>query len=131
MSSYLWRTALAVLVTISGSFILSSCDVDVFGLTWKQLAGGYRLVQSEVPNECGLVGPGESGGTLVSEIGWRKPLIIYKTRNADHWDVIDTATHSQIRISLSERTSNLTYRDIPTHQAEDAWRQLSRYRQQW
>jgi hypothetical protein len=119
------------LVSIYSSLALSSCDVDIFGLTWKQLAGGYRLVQSEVPHECGIIAPGDSGGPMATEIGWRKPLIIYRARNADHWNVIDTVTHRQTSISLTERTTNPAYRDIATYQADDAWRQLSRYRQQW
>jgi hypothetical protein len=108
-----------------------SCDVDVFGVTWKQIAAGYQLVQSEIPNECGVVAPREKAGPLAGEIGWRRPFIIFRESASKPWTVIDTKTRHETSISEAQRTSDPAYSMIPIYRADDAWHRLSRFKRQW
>src|SRR6266404_1281501 len=94
------RIAAAAMATLC---CLTGCDVDVFGLDWKRLGGGYSLVLSEVDNECGLIPPHQRFGTLVVEIGWRKPLILVHADGSNVWDVIDTTTRKKTTISDEQR----------------------------
>jgi hypothetical protein len=118
--------ALLALVTIT-CFV--GCDVDLFGLDWKRLAGGYSLVLAEQDNACAIVAPHESGGPMVTEIGWRQPLIL--SRSDDRWDVLDTITGKHVKISEEQRQSELAYRDIAIYPARTAWARLKRYKSLW
>jgi hypothetical protein len=52
---------------------LVGCDVDLFGLDWKRLGGGYSLVlNGETDDACAIIAPHENGGSMVTEIGWRQ-----------------------------------------------------------
>jgi hypothetical protein len=110
------RIAAAVMAILC---CLAGCDVDVFGLDWKRLGGGW------------LIPPHQRFGTLVVEIGWRKPLILARADGSNGWDVIDTATRKETTISDQQRKTDPTYRDIPVCRARDAWNQLKRYRSVW
>jgi hypothetical protein len=112
---------------------LCSCDVDLFGLDQKQIAKGYRLCRGEgLPGQdfsYALLLPREHGGSIVDEVGWRKPLII--VRYGDKWDVYDTTTNKQVSISESERKENPTLPDIQSFAPGQAWKRLWHYRNQW
>jgi hypothetical protein len=73
--------------------------------------------------------PREQGGSVIDEIGWRKPLIIVRYR--DKWDVYDTTTNKQISIADSERKQNPRFCDIPSFAPAQAWKRLWHYHHQW
>ena len=70
---------------------LSSCDTKVFGPDSREIAGGYRLKRVGNPNQFALTIPYQSGGLIIDEIGWRKPLIIARASGSDYWEAINTA----------------------------------------
>ena len=108
---------------------LVGCDVDLFGLDWKRLGGGYFLVLAEQDDACALIAPHESGGSLVTQIGWRRPIIL--SRSNDSWDVLDTTTGKHAKISEEQRQNDLAYRNIPVYPARTAWARLKRYESLW
>ena len=110
---------------------LSGCDIDVFGLDWKRLGGGYSLVLTEMDDECALIPPHESGGPLVVEVGWQNPLILSRGAERESWDVIDTTTRKETKSLKSSVELIPSYRDIPIYRARDAWNRLRRYRSVW
>jgi hypothetical protein len=119
------------LLLIASLLLLTACDIDLFGLDRKRLGGGYSLVLSEVDDECALVPPHQNGGTLVVEVGWRKPLILTRPDGFKTWDVIDTTTHKQTTIADEQRKTDPAYRDIAVYRAGEAWKRLKRYRSLW
>jgi len=109
---------------------LVGCDVDLFGLDWKRLGGGYALVlDGETDDACAIVAPHENGGPIVTEIGWRQPLIL--SRYDGDWDVLDTSTGKHTKISKEQRRSDPVYRDIPVYAARTAWARLKRHKNLW
>jgi hypothetical protein len=116
----------AVLIGVA----LGSCDVDVFGITWKQIGAGYQLVESEIPHACGVIAPGGKFGPLAGEIGWRKPFIIFRESGSKPWTVIDTRTRHETSIFEAQRASDPNYSNIPIYRADDAWHRLSRFKRQ-
>ena len=122
------RIAVAVMGTL---LCLSGCDIDLFGLDWKRLGGGYSLVLTETDDKCGFIPPHERGGPVVAEVGWQKPLILTRGAERESWNVIDTATHKETKITDEQRRNDPTYRDIPVYRAKDAWNRLKRYRSVW
>ncbi len=126
------RPQFTVLVgALAAASILSSCDVDLFGTDAKMLAAGYRLLRTENPHDCALSSPGESGGTVVGEIGLRQPFIIARGWHAKQWLVFDTTTNQRSIITEEERAGDPRFRDIQTHDAMDAWQKLERDRGVW
>jgi hypothetical protein len=125
------RGAISLMAAVLVLVALGSCDVDVFGTTWKQIAAGYQLVESEIPHACGVVPPGQKFGSLATEIGWRKPYIIFRESDSKPWTVIDTRTGLETSVSDDERTRNPAYAEMPIYTADIAWRRLSRHRRQW
>jgi hypothetical protein len=117
------------LIALSVVMCVVGCDVDLFGLDWKRLGDGYSLVLTEQGDTCAIVAPHESGGTVVTEIGWRQPLIL--SRYDKSWDVVDTSTGKHTKISEEQRQSNPTYRGIPIYPARTAWARLKRYKSLW
>ena len=109
---------------------LCSCDVDLFGLDQKQLAGGYKLTLTENDSACALVPPGGNGGLLVKEVGWKEPLLLVDYYN-DRWGIIDTTTKKEILISDAERKSDPRFRDIQSYPARDVWEELKRHKRLW
>lgn len=110
---------------------LSSCDVDLFGFDTKRIAAGYRLIQTEAINECILMPPHGDVGSSVVELGWRKPFILSRVDEQDHWQVIDTSTKQTLSISEEQRHADPRYRDIPVYTAPAAWDRLKHWRRQW
>jgi len=112
-------------------FVLSSCDVDLFGFGTKQIAAGYRLIQHEGPDQFALMPPKQDFGSFVTDIGWRQPVILVRSDGSHPWDVIDTSTKRQVSITEQQRRSDPSYRDIPVYTAANAWHKLSHRRRQW
>lgn len=117
--------AIAVaLLVVAGA--LCSCDIDIFGTDTKLIAADYRLKRTENPHDYALFSPEDRFGRLVSEIGWRAPLIIARPWGGKEWDVIDTKAKLRSSITEMERTSDPQYRDIKINDAMDAWELLQR-----
>ena len=109
---------------------LVGCDVDLFGLDWKRLGGGYSLVlDGNTDDGCAIIAPHENGGPLVTQVGWRQPLIL--SRYDGDWDILDTSTGKHTKISEEQRRSDPAYRDIPVYAARTAWAQLKRHKNLW
>jgi len=124
-------TVIVFMISLLAVTCLSSCDVDLFGTNWKQIADGYRLLKSETPHECGVVPPGQDFGSAATEVGWHKPLIIYRGSETKRWTVIDTRTRIEKIVSDNELTSNPAYSEIKVYTADIAWHRLRRYKRQW
>jgi hypothetical protein len=122
------RIAVAVMGTL---LCLSGCDIDLFGLDWKRLGGGYSLVLTETDDKCGLIPPHGRGGRVIAEVGWQKPLILTRGAERESWDIIDTTTRRETKITDEQRRTDPNYRDIPVYRARDAWNRLKRYRSVW
>src|SRR2546423_14222960 len=109
---------------------LVGCDADPLGLDWKRLGGGYSLVlDGETDDACAVVAPHENGGRIVTEIGWRQPLILSSYQGS--WDVLNTSTGKHTKISEEQRTSDPAYRNIPVYAARTAWARLKRHKSLW
>jgi hypothetical protein len=129
-SRYLLRTLYPVaLVTVLVSFC--SCNSNFFDRESKEIAGGYRLKRADNPNQFVLTTPNESGGLIIDEIGWHKPLIIARASGSQYWDVIDTARTQHIRVSDSQLKSDPIYQSIQIKPAETAWKDLNRRKRLW
>jgi hypothetical protein len=110
---------------------LSSCDTKVFGPDSREIAGGYRLKRVGNPNQFALTIPYQSGGLIIDEIGWRKPLIIARASGSDYWEAINTARAQHTRVSDLQRKSDSVYQSIQIEAAELAWRNLNRHKRLW
>jgi hypothetical protein len=110
---------------------LSSCDSKLFGPDAREIAGGYRLKRVGNPNQFALTIPYQSGGLIIDEIGWRKPLIIARASGSDYWEAINTARAQRISISEQQRKSDPVYQSIPIEPAEIAWTKLNRHKRIW
>jgi hypothetical protein len=120
------RVTVAVLGTL---LCLIGCDIDVFGLDWKRLGGGYSLVKMD--DKCALISSHETGAPLVVEVGWQNPLILSRGAERESWNVIDTTKRKGTKITDEQRRTDPTYRDIPIYRARDAWNRLRRNRSVW
>jgi hypothetical protein len=79
----------------------------------------------EQPRYVPLRGP----GPMVTEIGWRQPLIL--SRYEGDWDILDTSTGNHTKISAEQRSNDPAYRNIPVYPARTAWARLKRYKSLW
>lgn|GEM_PF-1487153 len=111
--------------------LLCSCDSNFFGRESKEIAGGYHLKRADNPNQFVLTIPNESGGLIIDEIGWRKPLIIARASGSQYWDVIDTTRTQHIRVSDSQLKSDPIYQSIQIKPSEIAWKDLNRRKRLW
>jgi hypothetical protein len=109
---------------------LCACDALV-GPESRELAGGYRLKRVAGSSEFALIIPHESGGLIIDEIGWRKPLIIARATGSKYWDVINTARAEHTRISDQTLQSDPVYQSIEVVAAEKAWNNLNRRKRIW
>ena len=107
-----------------------ACDALV-GPESRELAGGYRLKRVRDSNDFALIIPHESGGLIIDEIGWRKPLIIARATGSKYWDVINTARAEHTRISDQTLQSDSLYQSIEVVAAEKAWNNLNRRKRIW
>ena len=110
--------------------ILTSCDVDLFGMDTKGVGNGYRLTKVDWPMEFQFADPDGSHAVAVAEIGWRKPLILVREQNTRRWEVIDTATGEHLNITEEQLSSDPTYSAISIRSADDAWH-LPRKARRW
>ena len=60
-----------------------SCE-RLSGPESRELAGGYRMKRVRGSNDFALIVPNESGGLIIDEIGWRKPLIVARGKDFTH-----------------------------------------------
>ena len=121
--------ARSVLLCVAG-VVLSSCDVDLFGLDTKQIAAGYRLTQAE-GGQFALMAPREDSGPIIIDVGWQNPFIISRSDEREPWEVIDTSTKQTVSVSEQQRREDPKYRDIQIYRVDVAWDRLKRSRHQW
>jgi hypothetical protein len=132
-SRSLYRAFQALVFATLGLFC--SCDVDLFGLDSKQVAGGYRLTKwGEGGPGFVLFFPNDKGSEDATDIGWRKPFILVRDSTAekqpDMWTVIDTTSGEKFSLSDEQRKGDARYRDIRIYSATEGWKLLKK-RPQW
>src|SRR4051812_21675715 len=113
-----------VSVTLILLSVVAACDIDPFGRTKKKIGSGYCLVVGDTGHEYAVMAPGSSGGTVIDEIGWRKPYIIARPEGDRRWQLFDTSKRTSRYISDEERRSDSLLRDIQPMSANDAWNRL-------
>ena len=97
-------------------------------LVYRQIGGGYSLALElgRQPQTFFLCGPSETDCISTTQIGWRKPFIIYRsgatlTRN---YNVIDTT-------GMKHRESAKYLETVRRYPAAVAWKTLSPTRRLW
>jgi hypothetical protein len=110
---------------------LCSCDANLFGRGSREIAGGYRLMRANNPNEFVLTIPNERGGLIIDEIGWRKPFILARASGSQYWYVINTAHAQHTRLSDGQRKSDPIYQSVQIQPAETAWKNLGDHNRLW
>ena len=108
-------------------FFFSGCDSADF----REIAGGYRLKRVKNPPQFVFCLPRQDGGAIIDEIGWHKPVILFRTSGSQYWDLIDTAHASHARVSDAERKSDAVLRSIQIEPAEAAWNRLQPRKRLW
>jgi hypothetical protein len=111
------------IIAIAALFTCCSCE-RLAGPESRELAGGYRLKRVRGSNDFALIIPNESGGQIVDEIGWRKPLIIARESGSRYWEVINTARAAHSRMTDDSLKADSTYQSIDVVPAEKAWAML-------
>jgi hypothetical protein len=111
------------LIIVAAVFGCCSCE-RLAGPESRELAGGYRLKRVRGSNGFALIIPHETGGQIVDEIGWRKPLIIARGSGSRYWEVIDTARAAHTRMSDDSLKADSAYQSIEVVPAEKAWSEL-------
>jgi hypothetical protein len=97
----------------------------------RELAGGYRLKRVRGSNDFALIIPNQSGGMIVDEIGWRKPLIVARGSGSQYWEVINTARAEHTRVSDEALKSDANYSSIHVVAANKAWSELNPNARLW
>ena len=110
---------------------LCSCGSSLFSPDTRQIAGGYQLKRSGNPSQFSLIAPYESGGLIIDELGWRKPIILARASGSDYWDVINTERAQHIRVSEMERKADPVYQSIEVTPVEIAWTELRPNKRVW
>jgi hypothetical protein len=126
-----WLRGLWVVGSLTAFILLCSCDANLFGREWKEIAGGYRLKRADNPNEFVLTIPNEGGGLIIDEIGWREPFILARASGSQYWYVINTAHAQRARVSDGQRKSDPIYQSIRIRPAETAWTSLNGHKRLW
>jgi hypothetical protein len=90
----------------------------------RELAGGYRLKRVRGTSDFALIIPYQTGGQIIDQIGWRKPLIVARGNGSRYWEVINTARAEHTRISDESLKSDVVYQSIPIVAADKAWASL-------
>ena len=110
---------------------LCSCGSSLFSPDTRQIAGGYRLKRAGDPSQFSLITPNETGGLIIDEIGWRKPIIIARASGSEYWDVINTERAQHIRVSEMQRKADSVYQSIEITPVDIAWAELRPNKRQW
>ena len=110
---------------------LCSCGSSLFSPDTRQIAGGYRLKRAGNPSQFSLIAPYESGGLIIDEIAWRKPIILARASGSDYWDVINTERAQHIRVSETDRKSDVVYQSIEITPIDIAWMELRPNKRLW
>ena len=121
------RQSFKFCAVIAVLFCVFGCDSADF----KEIAGGYRLKRVKDPPQFVFCLPRQEGGAIIDEIGWHKPIILFRTSGSQYWDLIDTAHASHTRISDTERKSDPVLRSIQIEPAEAAWNRLQPHKRLW
>lgn len=106
------------------------CSCDFLGRNFKEIASGYRLKQVDGPQFAFCL-PHQDGGAIIDEIGWREPIILYRTSGSEYWHLIDTAHARHTRISDAGRKSDPKLESIQIESAEAAWNRLTSGKRLW
>ena len=123
-------SAFAPLLLGATLFSISACDVDVFGVYEKKIAGGYELSKGE-DGSFAVIDTRIGAGEGITQIGWRKPFIIAVKSDGD-WELFDTSSDmSQLSLTADQIRADPRVRDIPLILPDAAWKQLHHYRSQW
>src|SRR5262245_33651434 len=131
MNNYPRGLARQLISILLVSMAFQACDMAPIGFNTKQIAGGYRLIETEGPDQYALVCPHEEFASTITELGWQKPLIISHYASQDRWDVIDTSTGTKLTVSDTERRLDPKYKDIEAFPVAAAWKRLHHLRAQW
>jgi hypothetical protein len=91
----------------------------------REIAAGYRLKRVRGSNGLALIIPHESGGQIIDEIGWQKPIIVARGSGSYYWEVINTDHAEHTRVSDEKRKTDQAYQSINVMSAEQAWAQLN------
>jgi hypothetical protein len=118
---------LKLCAVIAALFCFFGCDSAEF----REIAGGYRLKRIKDPAQFVFCLPRQDGGAIIDEIGWHKPVILFRTSGSQYWDLIDTAHASHTRISDRERKSDAVLSSIQIEPAEAAWNRLTPRQRLW
>jgi hypothetical protein len=105
-------------------FCLCSCE-RLSGPESRELAGGYRIKRVRGSTDFALIIPNESGGLIIDEIGWRKPLIIARGAGSRTWEVINTSRAEHTRVSDEKLKSDPELKSVEVVAAEKAWTTLN------
>jgi hypothetical protein len=119
----------AVLILLT--LVLVSCDVDLFDLDAKHIAGPYSLTLTDGPDHCAVELKHDFITSNLEVIGWQKPVILCRAYDSTTWDVIEADSGRRFRISDAERNSDSRYKAIDVRPAIDAWKSLKRYKRVW
>jgi hypothetical protein len=117
-----------VITILAALFCLCGCDL--FGPNFREIAGSYRLKRVTGPQFVFCL-PRQDGGAIIDEIGWHKPIIIFRASGSQYWDLIDTAHAQHTRISDVERKTDLVLGTIQIDPAEAAWNRLTPRKRLW
>ena len=124
-----WRAPRIILLA-AACLSLSSCD-KLLGPELREIAGGYRLKRAGNPSQISLIAPQESGGLIIDEIGWRKPIILARGSGSNYWEAINTDRAQHIRVSESERNADPVYQTIAITSADAAWVEVQLNKRLW
>ena len=111
-------------------FCLCGCD-KLAGPELRELAGGYRLKRVPHSNDFALIPPQGSGGLIIDEIGWRKPIIIARGRGSFYWEVMNTARAEHRQVSNDALRSDPACESIEVVPAPQAWTTLKSSSRIW
>ena len=118
-------------LTVFLSLALVGCDVDLFGMDAKHIAGPYNLTLTDGPDHCAIQLKHDFITPNLEKIGWQKPLILARAYDSTTWDVIDIDSEQRFQISDIERQSNPRYKAIDVRPAVVAWKSLKRHKRVW
>ena len=119
-----------IILLAAAAVALSSCD-KLVGPEVREVAGGYRLKRAGNPSQISLISPQESGGLIIDEIGWRKPIILARGSGSNYWEAINTDRAQHIRVSDSERNADPVYQTIAITSADAAWVEVQLNKRLW
>jgi hypothetical protein len=127
------RSAGVIVISVLAAFLAAALPVPEKlsphpKFIYRQIGGGYTLAleKDRQPKTFFLCEPNKTNCISTTEIGWRKPFIIY--RNGDlmraSYSVVDTATMKRSDLDQYLKT-------VPRYSVGVAWDKLSPIRPLW